>query len=608
MADLKEARVPDIGGYDDVPVIEVLVAVGDTVAVDQGLVTLESDKATMEVPSSVAGVVKALKVKVGDTLSEGGVVAIIETQDAAADAPPPQAGKVDARSASGGGEAQEKGGTAPAPSAAASRTARDEAPKAPAKADAPAKPQAGGVQEARVPDIGGYDDVPVIEVLVAVGDRVEKDQGLVTLESDKATMEVPSSVAGVVKALKVKVGDTLSEGSVVALIEGEGAAADAQPPRAEPEASGNERPASETGTQVEPVEVPRAADNIAQASIDNQANGGNAAGSGQPPVRFDADAILPDKVPYASPAVRLFARELGVDLAQVKGSARAGRIVREDVQSFVKGVLAGGGAKAAAAGVPVAAGGGLNLLPWPKVDFAKFGEIETQALGRIQKISAANLARNWAMIPHVTQHDDADITDLEALRVQLNKENERGADKGGGVKLTMLAFLIKASVAVLKQYPRFNSSLDAAGETLTLKKYFHIGFAADTPNGLVVPVIRDADKKGVLEISQEMSALAKKAREGKLGPADMQGGCFSISSLGGIGGTSFTPIVNAPEVAILGVSKSAIKPVWDGKAFQPRLILPLSLSYDHRVIDGAAAARFTATLAQLLGDMRRVLL
>jgi pyruvate dehydrogenase E2 component (dihydrolipoamide acetyltransferase) len=306
-------------------------------------------------------------------------------------------------------------------------------------------------------------------------------------------------------------------------------------------------------------------------------------------------------VPYASPAVRLFARELGVDLAQVRGTARAGRITREDVQQFVKSVLAGGGATKA--GAPAAAGGGLNLLPWPKVDFAKFGEIEVQELGRIQKISAANLARNWAMIPHVTQHDDADITDLEALRVQLNKENEKA-----GIKLTMLAFLIKASVAVLKQYPRFNSSLDAAGETLTLKKYFHIGFAADTPNGLVVPVIRDADKKGVLEISQEMSALAKKARDGKLGPADMQGGCFSISSLGGIGGTSFTPIVNAPEVAILGVSKSAIKPVWDGKQFQPRLILPLSLSYDHRVIDGAAAARFTATLAQLLGDMRRVLL
>ncbi len=309
---------------------------------------------------------------------------------------------------------------------------------------------------------------------------------------------------------------------------------------------------------------------------------------------------MPDKVPYASPAVRLFARELGVDLARVGGSAKGGRITREDVQAFVKSALRDGGAATAA---PGAAGGGLSLLPWPKVDFAKFGEVEEVPLSRIQKISAANLARNWAMIPHVTQHDDADITDLEALRVQLNREHEKA-----GIKLTMLAFLVKASVAVLKQYPRFNSSLDAAGETLTLKKYFHIGFAADTPNGLVVPVIRDADRKGVIEIAQESSALANKARDGKLGPADMQGGCFSISSLGGIGGTSFTPIVNAPEVAILGVSKSAMRPVWDGNAFQPRLVLPLSLSYDHRVIDGALAARFTATLAQLLGDMRRVLL
>ena len=581
MADLKEARVPDIGGFDDVPVIEVLVAVGDTVSVDQGLVTLESDKATMEVPAPFAGVIKELKVKVGDALSEGGVVAIIESSGAAAaDAPLPQ-GEVDARSASGEGAGSPK---APAETAdKAAPAAKAEAPKAPSGG--------GGAQESKVPDIGGYDDVPVIEVLVAVGDTVEQDQGLITLESDKATMEVPAAVAGVIKELKVKVGDTLSEGSVVAIIEAAGGSAEAP---SEP-AAAPAKPKDDVA--VEPVAPQAKADPIAQASIEQRPAGG-----GNPPVRFEADAIFPDKVPYASPAVRLFARELGVDLSQLKGSAKGGRIIREDVQSFVKNALQGGGAKAAS-GAPAAAGGGLNLLPWPKVDFAKFGEVEVQELGRIQKISAANLARNWAMIPHVTQHDDADITDLEALRVQLNKENEKA-----GVKLTMLAFLIKASVAVLKQYPRFNSSLDASGENLTLKKYFHIGFAADTPNGLVVPVIRDADKKGVLEISQEMSALAKKARDGKLGPADMQGGCFSISSLGGIGGTSFTPIVNAPEVAILGVSKSAMKPVWDGKAFQPRLTLPLSLSYDHRVIDGAAAARFTATLAQLLGDMRRVLL
>ena len=581
MAELKEARVPDIGDYDDVPVIEVLVQVGDTVAKDQGLVTLESDKATMEVPSTVAGVVRELKVKVGDSLSEGSVVALIEAAGAGSEA---------------------AGSAAEAPNATA-QGSKPEAPEAPRPAP-PTTPQpaaaasTGGVQETRVPDIGDYTDVPVIEVLVQVGDTVAKDQGLVTLESDKATLEVPSSIAGVVKELKVKVGDTLSEGSVVALIEGAGAAA---APRAEPEAGARPTPSAETGARVEPVQVASQPDNIAQASIDKADAAVAPMGAGLPPVRFEADALLPDKVPYASPAVRLFARELGVDLGQVRGSARAGRITREDVQQFVKGALAGGGAVAATA--TVAAGGGLSLLPWPKVDFAKFGEIEVKPLARIKKISGANLARNWAMIPHVTQHDDADITELEALRIQLNKENEKA-----GIKLTMLAFLMKASVAALQKFPDFNASLDAAGENLTLKKYFHIGFAADTPNGLMVPVVRDCDRKGVNQIAQETGELAKKAREGKLGPAEMSGGCFSISSLGGIGGTAFTPIVNAPEVAILGVSKSAMKPVWDGKAFQPRLVLPLSLSYDHRVIDGAAAARFTAYLAQLLGDMRRVLL
>jgi pyruvate dehydrogenase E2 component (dihydrolipoamide acetyltransferase) len=470
------------------------------------------------------------------------------------------------------------------------------------------------LKEARVPDIGGYDDVPVIEVLVAVGDTVAADQGLVTLESDKATMEVPAPFAGVVRELKVKVGDTLSEGGVVALIEPADAAgaagtkADAKPagpavappPRAEPEAPARETPAAETGTQVRPVEVPQQADRLTQAPAQGN-TAGVPAGPVVPPVRFDADAVMPGKVPYASPAVRLFARELGVDLARVPGSERGGRISKEDVQGFVKATLQG---SAAGAG----AGGGLNLLPWPKVDFAKFGDVETRELSRIQKLSGANLARNWAMIPHVTQHDDADITDLEALRVALNEENAKAIAKGGAAKLTMLAFIIKASVAALQKYPNFNASLDADGAHLVLKKYFHVGFAADTPNGLVVPVIRDCDRKGVMEIAAESSALAAKARDGKLGPAQMQGGCFTISSLGGIGGTKFTPIVNAPEVAILGVSKSAMRPVWNGKEFEPRLLLPLSLSYDHRVIDGAAAARFTAYLAQLLGDMRRAML
>ena len=462
------------------------------------------------------------------------------------------------------------------------------------------------LKEARVPDIGDYDGVPVIELLVAVGDTVTQDQGLVTLESDKATMEVPAPFAGVVRELKVKIGDQLAEGSVVALIEpteGEAKAAPASPQEpAKPAAPAAAAPApakAETPAAAK-LEAPAAPAAVPGA---NAGTDPEAMPPRTPPVAFTADELMPDKVPYASPAVRLFARELGVDLGRVSGSARGGRISKEDVQSFVKGVMQGGGAVAATGGAPASNGGGLNLLPWPKVDFSKFGETETVALSRIKKLSGANLARNWAMIPHVTQHDDADITELEALRVALNKENEKS-----GMKLTMLAFLMKASVAALKKYPDFNASLDASGENLTLKKYFHIGFAADTPNGLVVPVVRDCDKKGVLQIAKETGELAAKARDGKLGPADMSGGCFSISSLGGIGGTSFTPIVNAPEVAILGVSKSATKPVWDGKQFVPRLLLPLSLSYDHRVIDGAAAARFTAYLAQLLADLRRVLL
>lgn len=477
------------------------------------------------------------------------------------------------------------------------------------------------LKEARVPDIGDYSDVPVIEVLVAVGDTVVKDQGLVTLESDKATLEVPAPFAGVVKELKVKLGDTLSEGSVVAMIEAAGGAAEKPAPASAPApAPKQEMPASETGAKVEPVAVAAQPDKLAQREIAQEQSAPTPAAAAQvldskpgvdpeaspphsPPVEFNADAVLPQKVAHASPSVRLFARELGVDLLQVKGSERAGRISKEDVQRYVKSALAGGGAVGGASAPTASGGNGLNLLPWPKVDFAKFGEIEVKPLSRIKKISGANLARNWAMIPHVTQHDHADITGLEELRVQLNKENEKS-----GIKLTMLVFIMKAVVAGLKKYPDFNASLDASGENLTLKKYFHIGFAADTPNGLVVPVIRDVDKKGLAELAKEMSELAGKAREGKLGPAEMSGGCFSISSLGGIGGTAFTPIVNAPEVAILGVSKSSIQPVWDGKQFQPHLQLPLSLSYDHRVIDGASAARFTAYLAQLLGDMRRVLL
>ncbi|MFN7184015.1 MAG: dihydrolipoyllysine-residue acetyltransferase [Thermomonas haemolytica] len=456
------------------------------------------------------------------------------------------------------------------------------------------------LKEARVPDIGGHTDVPVIELLVQPGDTVAKDQGLVTLESDKATMEVPAPFAGVVRELKVKLGDTVSEGGVVAVIEVAETAAAAPAPAV---ASTPAKPAAQEPPKPAPV-APVAVPAESGAPVPALAPVAEPGQPGIPPMRFEADAVLPEKVPYASPAVRLFARELGVELAQVVGKGRGGRIMKEDVQAFVKAALAGGGAPASAPAL--AAGGGLNLIPWPKVDFAKFGAIETKPLSRIQKISGANLARNWAMIPHVTQHDAADITELEALRVALNDENAKAIAAGKAGKVTLLAFLIKACVAALKKFPTFNASLE--GDNLVLKKYFHIGFAADTPNGLVVPVLRDADQKGVLEIAREMGELAALARDGKLKPEQMQGGCFTISSLGGIGGTAFTPIINAPEVAILGVSKSETKPVWDGTQFQPRLMLPLSLSYDHRVIDGAAAARFTSYLGQLLADLRRAML
>ncbi len=424
--------------------------------------------------------------------------------------------------------------------------------------------------EVKVPDIGDFHDVPVIEIMVKVGDTIKAEDPLVSLESDKATMEVPAPAAGVVRELKLKLGDKVSEGQVVLLLEVDAA------------------PAATAAAAAAPAPAPAATPPAAAAPAPVAAA----------PAVQTAAALAPTAgVAHASPAIRLFARELGVAIGKVSGSGPKGRILREDVQNYVKAALAGGGASTATGG----GGVGLELLPWPKVDFAKFGPIEARPLSRIKKISGANLQRNWVMIPHVTQFESADVTELEAFRVATNKENEKA-----GIKLTMLAFLIKAVVSALKQFPEFNASID--GEQLILKRYWHIGFAADTPNGLVVPVIRDADSKGLAAIAAEMAALSKKAREGKLGPAEMQGGCFSISSLGGIGGTAFTPIINAPEVAILGVSKGEVKPVWNGKEFLPRLLLPLSLSYDHRVIDGAQAARFTTLLSQLLADLRRTLL
>ena len=548
---LVEVKVPDIGDFSEVAVIELLVKVGDTVSVEQSLVTVESDKASMEIPSSHAGVVKELKVAVGDKVSEGSLLVVLDAEGQAAAAAP-----------------------APAEAPAA-------APAAPAQAaPAPTAPAATGRVEVRVPDIGDFKDVAVIEVFINPGDTVALEQSLITVESDKASMEIPSSAAGVVKDVAVKVGDKVNIGDLLAVLEGQGAAAAPAASQA-PAASPAPAPA-----QAAPAPAPVAAA-VAPAAVPAH-----------------NPTVAPVGLPHASPSVRKFARELGVPLAEVKGSGPKGRITAEDVQSFTRSVMSGALQTQAQVAKTPAGGGsgvGLDLLPWPKVDFAKFGPIERKALSRIKKISGANLARNWVMIPHVTNNDEADITELEAFRVATNKENEKS-----GVKVTMLAFVIKAVVAVLKKFPDFNASLD--GDELVYKQYFHIGFAADTPNGLVVPVLRDADKKGILQISQEMGDLAKKAREGKLGPADMTGGCFSISSLGGIGGTHFTPIVNAPEVAILGLSRSAMKPVWDGKQFVPRLILPLSLSYDHRVIDGAAAARFNAYLGQILADFRRVLL
>jgi pyruvate dehydrogenase E2 component (dihydrolipoamide acetyltransferase) len=554
---LVEVRVPDIGDFKDVAVIELLVKPGDTVKAEQSLITVESDKASMEIPSSANGVVKELKVALGDKVSEGSPLLVLESaNDAAAPASP-----------------------APVPSQAQ----LPQVPPAQAAAPQGAAP-AGGVSELRVPDIGDFKDVAVIELFIKPGDTVKPEQILITVESDKASMEIPASHGGVVKEVKVKIGDKVSQGSVVALIEGAGGA-----PVPALQAAAPAPHATATTPQAAPAATSAAVPSSHRTSPT----------AALPPHEPTAP---PTNLPHASPSVRRFARELGVPLAEVKGSGPHGRITHEDVQGFVKGVMSGAvhtGAQAKAAPAAAAGGGIPGLLPWPQVDFTKFGEVERKDLSRIKKLSGANLHRNWVMIPHVTNNDEADITDLEVLRVQLNKENEKT-----GIKVTMLGFVIKAVVAALKKFPEFNASLD--GEQLVYKKYFHIGFAADTPNGLVVPVLKDADKKGLLQIAQEMAELSKKAREGKLGPADMTGGCISISSLGGIGGTHFTPIINAPEVAILGLSKGTMKPVWDGKAFQPRLMLPLSLSYDHRVIDGAAAARFNAYLGAILADFRRV--
>jgi pyruvate dehydrogenase E2 component (dihydrolipoamide acetyltransferase) len=562
-----DIAVPDIGDFDEVTVIELLVKPGDTIKADQSLLTVESDKASMEIPSSAAGVVKEVKVKLGDKVKQGSLVLSLETADSGAFSAPKEA------------VAQTIAGQAAPVSVAPAATALASSTTA-----------AGGAIEVHVPDIGDFKDVTVIEVLVKVGDSIKVEQSLVTVESDKASMEIPSSGAGVLKELKVKLGDKINIGDLLAVLEGT-AVTSAAVATAAPAASA---PAPVAAAPAAPAAA-------AVATPAAAAHNPTAAPSGA--------------LPHASPSVRKFARELGVPLAEVKGAGPKGRITLDDVQAFTKSVMAGAVQTLAqaqqSAKAPASSGGsgvGLDLLPWPKVDFTKFGPIERKEMGRIKKISGANLLRNAIVIPAVTNFDDADITDLEAFRVATNLENEKAAKSGvnASVKVTRLAFLIKACVSALKKFPDFNASID--GDAVVYKQYFHIAFAADTPNGLMVPVIRDCDKKGVMQISQEMGELAKKARDGKLSPAEMQGACFTISSLGGIGGRYFTPIINAPEVAILGVCKSTMEPVWDGKAFQPRLMLPLSLTWDHRVIDGAAAARFNAYLGQILSDFRRVLL
>ncbi len=532
-----DVRVPDIGDFKDVPVIEVLVKPGDRVKKNDALVTLESEKASMEVPSDTEGVVKSVGVKVGDKVSKGAVLLTLESADASDAARP----------------------VAPSePKVSASKSER----QPPAKSS-------GETIELKVPDLGDFKDVPVIEVLVKPGDRIEKEAPLVTLESEKASMDVPASAGGTIKDVRVKPGDKISQGTVIAtLVTPSVGSAPPVIPSVTNEASVVE------GQAKPPEALPSTTAQSAYARDD----------------KGKANGII-----HASPAIRRFARELGVDLHGVSGSGPHGRVTREDVQGFVKRALTGGTSSTSGFGIA-------GLPAWPKVDFAQYGPVERKPLPRVKKFAGPNLHRNWLAIPHITNYDEADVTDIEAFRNEINAE----AGKSGGPKLTMLAFLIKASVAALQKYPDFNTSLD--GDELVYKQYYNIGFAADTPNGLVVPVLKEAGKKGLLEIARETAELAGKAREGKLGISDMQGGTFTISSIGGIGGTQFTQIVNAPEVAILGATRAATKPVWNGSAFVPRLILPISVSYDHRVIDGAGAARFLVFVASLLRDFRRVLL
>jgi pyruvate dehydrogenase E2 component (dihydrolipoamide acetyltransferase) len=574
VATVEDVLLPDIGDFSDVEIIEVLVAVGDRIEPEQSLLTLESDKASIEIPSPVRGTVKALKVGVGDRVSEGAPLMTVETDGAGADGPEPTSEPETAEPAA------KPEIEAPAPDAAAAE------PPAPPQ-DAPAGAEQQEI-EVRLPDIGDFSDVPVIEVLVGPGDSVTVDQSILTLESDKATMEIPSQAAGTVHSVAVKVGDKLNQGDLLMTLLGSAGQAATGEPAHDTEVA----PSSEESEQAQgPAATPKPE---AAERPPGEAERRKAPVLSRPE---DIATIARGRTPHASPAVRRFARELGVDLGRVKGSGRKGRVLKDDVQAFVKQTLSAGAPRAPAGGLP------FQLPAAPEVDFAKFGEVETQPLPRIRKISGAHLHRSWLTAPHVTQFDEADITELEAFR-----KAQKAAAEQAGVKLTFMPFLLKAVAAALNRMPQIKASLAPDGENLILKHYTHIGVAVDTKNGLVVPVLRDVDKKGLFDLAEELMALSGKARDGKLLPGDMQGGAFTISSLGGIGGTAFTPIINAPEVAILGVSRSEMKPVWNGETFAPRLMLPLSLSYDHRVVDGADGVRFTTLLRELLGDIRRLLL
>jgi pyruvate dehydrogenase E2 component (dihydrolipoamide acetyltransferase) len=572
VATVEEILLPDIGDFSEVEVVEVLIAPGDRIEPEQSLLTLESDKATMEIPSPKGGVVRELLVKMGDKVSRGAPLLRLETGAAVAE--PVASAPNDAPQAPAP-QREPEPGPARAPAAPAPT------PKGPEKGTPAAA--LGEPIPIVLPDIGDFHDVPVIEILVSPGDSIHADQSMLTLESDKATMEIPAPRSGVVESVSVKIGDKLNRGDPILMLRPDG------------QASGDD------GTSHEEAEVPQAPASVPkpEARTPQRRAPGEAEYRQAPilPRPQDLAAIAKGRKAHASPAVRRFARELGVDINLVKGTGPKGRIVKDDVQGFVKQALAQGGAAPSAGGMPFA------LPAAPEVDFSKFGPVEEQELPRIRKISGRHLHRAWLSVPHVTQFDEADITELDAFR-----KDRKDAAAREGIKLSLLPFLIKAVAGALGQMPKFGASLSPDGERLILKGYTHIGVAVDTPNGLLVPVLRDADKKGVFDLARELAALSQKARDGKLLPGDMQGGCFSISSLGGIGGTRFTPIVNSPEVAILGVSRSEMRPVWNGQAFEPRLMLPLSLSYDHRVIDGADGARFTTLLCGLLGDIRRLLL